>query len=388
MNPDDLLRHLESLLFVAAEPADISQLAGALDVSADEIESALGELGERGKWRGIRVQRRGQRVQFASAPEAAPYVEKFLGLTATTRLSQAALETLAIIAYRQPITRPEIEVLRGVDCDGVIRTLTARQLITEVGRLDTVGHPIRYGTTFEFLRYFGLERLEQMPALQLPGEANPAATNGNTPTVSDSIPQQEPNSNERQTPASISSEQTAERSEPAVIAVSSAAAQPGGTASAEASEDAAGHLATDFEAGAASGQAVDEPEPGATGGAPVQPEPAPEQASLRDGLIAPSADSAQGEGAPDDRNRTSSDAAAVDDAAEPAVFADGPTGESAPNAGEGRHAASAATLDAADHRPSGERLDERPETAGDEPASHGGLAVEAELDSRESGDLN
>src|ERR1051325_8781949 len=122
MNPDDLLRHLESLLFVAAEPAEISQLAGALEVSADEIESALGELGERGKWRGIRVQRRGQRVQFASAPEAAPYVEKFLGLTATTRLSQAALETLAIIAYRQPITRPEIEVLRGVDCDGVLRT--------------------------------------------------------------------------------------------------------------------------------------------------------------------------------------------------------------------------------------------------------------------------
>src|SRR5262245_56295056 len=105
MNPDEILRHLESLLFVAAEPAEISQLAGALDVPASEVESAVEELAERCKWRGLRVQRRGQRVQLASSPDAAPYVEKFLGLTATTRLSQAALETLAIIAYRQPITR-------------------------------------------------------------------------------------------------------------------------------------------------------------------------------------------------------------------------------------------------------------------------------------------
>ena len=182
VNADDLLRHLESLLFVAPEPAEISQLAAALQVTEPEVESALEELAERCKWRGIRVQRRGQRVQFASAPEAAPYVETFLGLSATTRLSQAALETLAIIAYRQPMTRAEIEVLRGVDCDGVLRTLTARQLITEVGRLETVGRPIRYGTTFEFLRYFGLERLEQLPSLQTgdkpagaPGEATAAA---------------------------------------------------------------------------------------------------------------------------------------------------------------------------------------------------------------------
>ena len=173
MTPDDLLRHLESLLFVSSEPAEIAQLAAALDVPVSDIESAIDEFAERCKWRGIRVQRKGQRVQLASSPDAAPYVEKFLGLNAVTRLSQAALETLAIIAYRQPITRPEIEVLRGVDCDGVLRTLTARQLIVEVGRLDTVGHPIRYGTTFEFLRYFGLERLDQLPSLNM---AEPALT--------------------------------------------------------------------------------------------------------------------------------------------------------------------------------------------------------------------
>ncbi len=172
MTSDELIRHLESLLFVSAEPAEVAQLASALDVKASDVEAALDKLAEQCQSRGIRLQRKGQRVQLASAPESAAYVETFLGLSATTRLSQAALETLAIIAYRQPITRAEIEALRGVDCDGVLRTLTARQLITEVERLDTVGHPIRYGTTFEFLRYFGLQTLEQLPALQ-PEESPP-----------------------------------------------------------------------------------------------------------------------------------------------------------------------------------------------------------------------
>src|SRR5437867_5977324 len=165
MGRDELIRHLESLLFVAAEPAEVAQLAAALDVRSGEVEEALAELSDQYASRGLRVQRRGQRVALATAAEAAPYVEKFLGLSATTRLSQAALETLAIIAYRQPITRAQIEALRGVDCDGVLRTLTARQLIGEVERLETVGHPIRYGTTFEFLRYFGLQNLGQLPRL-------------------------------------------------------------------------------------------------------------------------------------------------------------------------------------------------------------------------------
>src|SRR5919204_4965331 len=138
MTADQLLYYLESLLFVSTEPAEIAQLAAALDVKASEVEAAIEQLDEQYRARGLRVQRKGQRVALATAPDAAPFVEKFLGLSATTRLSQAALETLAIIAYRQPITRAEIEVLRGVDCDGVLRTLTARQLITEIERLETV----------------------------------------------------------------------------------------------------------------------------------------------------------------------------------------------------------------------------------------------------------
>lgn len=201
MTPDDLLRHLESLLFVAAEPAEVAQLASALDVKASEVDAALEELAVAFQARGIRLQRKGSRAQLASAPDAAPYVEKFLGLTATTRLSQAALETLAIIAYRQPITRAEIEALRGVDCDGVLRTLTARQLIIEVERLDTVGHPIRYGTTFEFLRYFGIQRLDELPSLRAPEPPPTSAPAADAPTKVPlaGIETREPKPDEQQT---------------------------------------------------------------------------------------------------------------------------------------------------------------------------------------------
>jgi len=105
-------------------------------------------------------------VQLVTAPEAASYVERFLGLEARTRLSRAALEALAIIAYRQPITRPEIEAIRGVSSDSVLRTLLRVGLIEEVGRASTVGRPILYGTTFEFLQHFGLRSLHELPDLE------------------------------------------------------------------------------------------------------------------------------------------------------------------------------------------------------------------------------
>jgi len=101
-----------------------------------------------------------------TAPEATAYIERFLGLSVSGKLSTAALETLGIIAYKQPITRPEIEAIRGVNSDGVLRTLLSKGLIEEVGRLDTVGHPIQYGTTFEFLKYFAIKGLDELPALQ------------------------------------------------------------------------------------------------------------------------------------------------------------------------------------------------------------------------------
>ena len=160
-----LVALLESLLFVADGPVAVGRLAQALEVTPDELEAALATLQNACTERGVRLQRAGGLVQIITAPEAAPCVERFLGLEARTRLSRAALETLAIIAYRQPVTRPEIETVRGVSSDSVLRTLLSVGLIEEVGRAPTVGRPILYGTTFEFLQHFGLSSLDELPSL-------------------------------------------------------------------------------------------------------------------------------------------------------------------------------------------------------------------------------
>ncbi len=157
---------LESLLFVAGEPAPIRRLAQALDATPRRVEKALDHLERKLEGRGVRLQRHGDAVQLISAPEAADVIETYLGLDLTTRLSRAALETLAIIAYRQPVTRPQLEAIRGVSCDGVLRTLLNRGLVEEVGRLDQAGRPILYGTTFAFLQYFGLTSLDDLPPLE------------------------------------------------------------------------------------------------------------------------------------------------------------------------------------------------------------------------------
>jgi len=167
--PLPLTAMVESLLFVSGEPAPVSRLAEALEVSAEQVEEALTELREAtrdGASRGLILQRRGDKVQLTTRPECAPYVEKFLGLSLTSRLSRPALETLAIVAYQQPVTRPEIEMVRGVNCDGVIQTLLNKGLIEEVGRLETAGRPIQYGTTFAFLQHFGLRSLDDLPPLK------------------------------------------------------------------------------------------------------------------------------------------------------------------------------------------------------------------------------
>ncbi len=165
---------IESLLFVAGEPVTISQLARALEVPADAIEVALAELQEECRNRGVRVQRHGETLQLVTAPEAATAIARFLGVQASTRLSPAALEVLAIIAYRQPLTRAQIDSVRGVDSSGVLRVLQARNLITEAGRLETVGRPILYATTTEFLRQFGLTSLEALPPLEVPLNIEPS----------------------------------------------------------------------------------------------------------------------------------------------------------------------------------------------------------------------
>jgi segregation and condensation protein B len=164
--PSGLETLIESLLFVADEPVPVSRLAQALEVTTDEVEAALTALQKACVERGVRLQRAGNRVQLVSAPEAASLIEHFLGLELHTRLSTAALEALTIVAYEQPVTRAQVEAVRGVNSDSVLRTLVGAGLVEEVGRMETVGRPILYGTTFEFLKFFGLESLDDLPVLE------------------------------------------------------------------------------------------------------------------------------------------------------------------------------------------------------------------------------
>lgn len=161
----DLKTLVEAFILVSDGPVSIEKLAQALQEDAVTIEFVVAELEGDYATRGIRLQKMRDRVQFVTAPQVSEYVQKYLGLDTAPRLSPAALETLAIIAYRQPITRPQIEAIRGVNCDAVVHTLLARNLIEAVGELETVGHPTIYGTTFDFLQYFGLTGLDQLPPL-------------------------------------------------------------------------------------------------------------------------------------------------------------------------------------------------------------------------------
>ena len=159
---------LEALLFVAAEPVTTAQLATALDVAPSVIERGLNELDASLSARGLRLQRHTGRVQLTTAPQLAELVERFLGLEATTHLTRAALETLAIIVYQQPVTRPQIDSIRGVNSDSMMKSLLHKGLILESGRADGPGRPILYSTTPEFLQHFGLNSILEMPSLAKP----------------------------------------------------------------------------------------------------------------------------------------------------------------------------------------------------------------------------
>ncbi|HXF83956.1 MAG TPA: SMC-Scp complex subunit ScpB [Anaerolineales bacterium] len=167
---------LEALLFVAAEPVTIAQLATALDVAPSVVERGLNELDASFSNRGLRLQRHAGRVQLTTAPELAELVERFLGLEATTHLSRAALETLAIIAYQQPITRPQIDAIRGVNSDSMLKSLLHKGLIFESGRAEGPGRPILYSTTPEFLQHFGLNSILELPPLARPDEEQTTET--------------------------------------------------------------------------------------------------------------------------------------------------------------------------------------------------------------------
>jgi segregation and condensation protein B len=166
---EELVPILEAVLFVADAPIEISALARTINAPRSEVSDALDELAEACRDRGVRLQRTGDLAQLVSAPRTAAYVERFLGLEHPP-LTNASLETLAIVAYRQPITRAGIESVRGVDCDGPIRTLMARGLVEEIGRAPVIGRPVLFGTTVRFLEYFGLEKPDDLPPLPLTEE--------------------------------------------------------------------------------------------------------------------------------------------------------------------------------------------------------------------------
>ena len=173
---------LESLLFASPGPVTIDQLATALEVGPAAVKSALSNLEAQYADRGLRIQYHQGRAQMTSAPEYAPEIERLLQLDSQAHLSRAALEVLAIVTYRQPITRPEIDSIRGVNSDSSIKTLHRYGLIEEIGRTSGPGRPILYGTSGEFLQHFGISSLDQLPEIE--GESQPQAGGASLPKES------------------------------------------------------------------------------------------------------------------------------------------------------------------------------------------------------------
>lgn len=164
MEKAQLKRLLEALFLVASEPLSQSRLKEICQVE-EGLEEALEELEAEYAAKGFVLRKIAGGWQFFSVPEFLPYVER-LYRPKMQKLSKAGLETLAIIAYKQPITRLEMESIRQVNVDGVVNTLLEKNLIKEVGRRDSPGRPILYGTSREFLSFFGLDSLEQLPSLE------------------------------------------------------------------------------------------------------------------------------------------------------------------------------------------------------------------------------
>ena len=158
---------IEAILFVAGEAVRLDELARALNLPVGQVEKALEELKNEYDYeqRGFCLKRLGRQVQLATRALYADDVVRLLQPVQKQSLSQAAMETLAVVAYRQPVTKAEVEEIRGVKCDYSIHSLTVKNLIQEVGRKDTLGRPILYGTTEEFLSHFGLTTLEDLPPL-------------------------------------------------------------------------------------------------------------------------------------------------------------------------------------------------------------------------------
>jgi len=163
--PEETKGIIECLLFVATEPVSLKTICEIAEIDKEDALELMGELQEeyRRRRRGLQILEIAKGYQLCTRPEFASYIERLYKPQSSSGLSKAALETLAIIAYKQPITRGEIEMIRGVKVDSSIATLVEKELIKEVGRKDGPGRPVLFGTTPDFLRYFGLKDLKDLP---------------------------------------------------------------------------------------------------------------------------------------------------------------------------------------------------------------------------------
>lgn len=203
MEKQEIMGAIEAILYVAGEPVEEEALRIALEVLPEEIEAALKALEDQYEFerRGIRLLRFGKSVQLSTRPDYADYVERLLQPVQRQNLTQAAMETLAVIAYKQPATRGDVEALRGVKCDYSVQSLLNKGLIAEAGRRDTLGKPTLFVTTDLFLRHFGIATLAQLPEIDF------------TPQPMHPIPEEEglPDAEERTEPMEadrIAQEQT------------------------------------------------------------------------------------------------------------------------------------------------------------------------------------
>ncbi len=164
---------LEAILFVAESPVPIEELAEVLEVAVADVQKELDVLADRLVDHGLELRNVGGGWRLYSHPDTYPYLDRFAATATASRLSQAALETLAIVAYRQPVSRSQVSEVRGVDADSALRTLERRGLVAETGRLSLPGNPAVYGTTDLFLEKLGLQSLADLPPL---ADHVPAAT--------------------------------------------------------------------------------------------------------------------------------------------------------------------------------------------------------------------
>lgn len=183
MDKEELIRSIEAVIFASGEPIAANKLAQIFETDEETVTALVGELAAQYDESGsaLRIVRTAEQYQICTRPQYAPYIRAALELRRNTPLSNAAMETLAIIAYNEPVTRNIIERVRGVDSSGVVSSLLAKGLIEEKGRLDLPGRPMQYQTTTLFLRSFGIESLTELPPLpQSGGEELPGLQEAET----------------------------------------------------------------------------------------------------------------------------------------------------------------------------------------------------------------